>query len=97
MYPGYSPYTVYDLGGSGSGYSSRAAPTYEQLGRNWGQDLRQEIVSWDQFVAHMESLSGASPEARDEFRRGFASTYGSNADAAFNKALEAAQVTAPPP
>jgi hypothetical protein len=57
--------------------------------------LRQEIVPWEQFVSYVKSLAGASAEARDEFRRGFASTYGSNAEAAFNKAMEAAHATEP--
>ena len=107
--PGYSPYTVYDLGGStpaapaagpaggGAGTASAPALTYYQIGHNWGQDLRQDIASWDQFRDFMKkSLANVSNAARDDFRRGFVDSYGTNGSAAFDKALDQAGLAVPP-
>ena len=64
---------------------------YYQLGSQWAQDLRRNIVTWDQFIAYMkDSILPAMPSDEAEFRRGFLSAYGSNAEAAFNKAAEQA-------
>jgi len=97
-YPGYYPYTVYDLGNqnSGTGSANQPATTYYQLGHHWAQDLRQDIVTWDQFVASVQKwLTDATPGAREEFRRVFASAYGTNGDAALDKALVQAGLLTP--
>ncbi len=106
-YPLYYPtYPVYSGNNDNSGYSyppyqppvSRAAPPTSsafQLGHDWGQDVRSDIVTWDQFVAYVrQNLLSASATDRDEFRRGFVSSYGTNGETAFDKAWQAAQ---PPP
>jgi hypothetical protein len=62
-----------------------------RAGRDWGQDLRRDVATWDQFVDYLRAyIVNASVGVRDEFRRGFAVGYGSNADAAFDKGLDQA-------
>jgi len=75
---------------------------YGQLGTDWGQDLRREIVTWGQFVQYLRAtILTAAAAARDEFRRGFIASYGLNAEAAFDQALRQASgpkiITMPPP
>ncbi len=77
-------------------------PGYSRLGNDWGQDLRREIVTWDQFVDYVRAtVLTASSSARDEFRRGFIASYGINAAAAFDLALRQAGgpkiIILPPP
>lgn len=74
---------------------------YGQLGTDWGQDLRREIVTWGQFVQYLRAtVLTASAAARDEFRQGFIASYGLNAEAAFDEALRQASgpkiITMPP-
>jgi hypothetical protein len=58
------------------------------LGEHWGQDLRREVVTWDQFVAYVhDRVATADAVEREEFRRGFVAGYGINAASAFAKAL----------
>lgn len=107
-YPIYSPtYPVYGGAYSTPGYAyppyqqpsySPTPPTSNayQLGHDWGQDVRSDIVTWDQFVAYVrQNLLNASATDRDDFRRGFVSSYGTNGEAAFDRAWQAAQQ--PPP
>ena len=69
-----------------------AAKKFETLGRDWAQDLRRDIVTWNQFVAYVkENLIKASAVDRDEFRHGFTENYGQNGDAALALALKQAQ------
>ncbi len=71
------------------------SPADYERGREWGQDLRREIVSWEVFVEFLRAnIVGASPVVFSEFRRGFIVGYGENALAAFDKAMQQA---APPP
>ena len=91
----YYPPSVPDSNGSSATYSapttSRSSTT---VGHDWAQDLRLDIVTWDQFITYMKTnLASASVGARDEFRRGFVSAYGDNGDAAFAKALKDANVS----
>ncbi len=72
-----------------------ASSTY-LVGFNWGQDLRRDKVTWDQFVDYVQNdlLQGPASAALD-FHRGFVVGYGTNGEAAFAKAVTAAQQTSP--
>jgi hypothetical protein len=76
--------------------SAQAAPNYNELGTAWGQDLRREIVTWDQFVAYLKAYSVTAPPAgQADFRDGFIDGYGINAGAAYDKAAAQAAGTTP--
>jgi hypothetical protein len=94
----YSPYTVYDSGSPppAAGSSSQQPSTYYQLGHDWGQDLRQDVVTWAQFVDYLKNtFPEASSTKLQEFRRGFLSSYGMNAVFAFDRALSQAGLVDP--
>ncbi len=81
--PSAVPATVYP--------PARPVSIYRQYGSEWAQDLRRDIVTWDQFVQYMKAyILTSSADARDEFRQGFIASYGTNAVAAFDKAMEQA-------
>lgn len=63
-----------------------------RMGQSWAQDLRNDVVTWEQFVDHLRSsvVRGTSQEYA-EFRSGFLAAYGVNAEAALNKAYQAAR------
>lgn len=85
---GYVPSTDADTG--------QSAPEYSDLGASWGQDLRREIVTWDQFVAYLEAyIVTAPPSAQADFREAFISAYRINGAAAYDKA--AAEAAGKPP
>jgi hypothetical protein len=75
------------------------SPSYGELGQQWGQDLRREIVTWDEFVDYVRTyIVIAPPEAQAEFREAFIASYGINGTAAYDKAAEqAAQPSAQGP
>jgi hypothetical protein len=74
---------------------SRDTREYYQRGQDWAQDLRRDVVTWEQFVAYLRSdVVNATETQRNEFRRGFVAGYGANADAALDKAM---QETGSPP
>jgi len=74
--------------------AAQAAPSYGDLGWGWGQDLRRDIVTWDQFVAHLRTyIVTAPPAAQADFREGFISSYGVNGAAAYDKAAAQAAGT----
>jgi|ERR1051326_3910110 hypothetical protein len=94
-YPTYSYGATYSYYPSSSYSSSYASPPakvdYWQLGHDWGQDLRQEVVGRDQFVDYVKAyIANARGSDRGEFRRGFITGYGVNAEAAFDKAMRQA-------
>jgi hypothetical protein len=93
----YYPPVVSCGNGSSATYSAPATSrSSTTVGHDWAQDLRLDIVTWDQFVAYVKTnLASASVGARDDFRRGFVSAYGDNGDAAFAKALKDANVSGP--
>ncbi len=70
---------------------------FYQSGRDWGQDLRRAVTTWETFVYHVKSyIAKAAPALRAEFRRGFIESYGLNAEAAFDKAMQTAVAAAQP-
>jgi hypothetical protein len=76
--------------GTGGG-AVQAAPSYGELGRQWGQDLRREVAAWDDFVDYLRTyIIVAAPEVQAEFREAFIASYGINGAAAYDKAAQQA-------
>lgn len=72
--------------------AARQEPSYASLGRDWARDLRNDVATWEQFVAWLRAnLVRAPANAYAEFREGFLAAYGVNAEAAFNKAYAEAR------
>ncbi|HUJ09992.1 MAG TPA: hypothetical protein VL171_08195 [Verrucomicrobiae bacterium] len=70
---------------------SEAPSSYADVGREWGQDLRREVATWDQFVDYLRSyIVGAPPAAQADFREAFIASYGINGAAAYDKAAQQA-------
>lgn len=61
-------------------------------GHDWAKDLRDDIVTRDEFVNYLKkNISKASSADYNEFRRGFIDAYGVNGEAAFTKAYNQAR------
>jgi hypothetical protein len=89
---GYSSTSTYVP--SVEGDDSATSSSYAEAGLEWGQDLRREIVTWDQFVDYVRGyIVGAPPAAQADFREAFIESYGINGAAAYDKA--AAQAVGP--
>ena len=100
-YPYYydaRPAVVYDNAGYvplGEEGGVQAAPSYGEVGRQWGQDLRRDVVAWDQFVDYLRVyIINADPAAQADFREAFIASYGINGAAAYDKAADQAAQTA---
>jgi hypothetical protein len=80
---------------SAGGGAVQGALSYGDLGWEWGQDLRREVATWDDFVDYVRTyIIIASPQAQAEFREAFIASYGINGAAAYDKAAQqAAQTT----
>jgi len=96
----------YDSGASTAPYvddngdeAAQTAPSYGELGQEWGQDLRREVATWDDFVDYLRTyIVVAPPDSQAEFREAFVASYGINGAAAYDKAAqEAAQSSTPDP
>ena len=73
------------------GDASDAPSSYADTGRQWAQDLRREVVTWDQYVDYVRSyIVAAPPAAQADFREAFIDSYGINGAAAYDKAAEQA-------
>ena len=92
---GYVPMVDDNSGGSGQ---DQGNSNYADVGREWAQDLRREVATWDQFVDYLRSyIVGAPPAAQADFREAFIDSYGVNGAAAYDKgASQAAKLTSPP-
>jgi hypothetical protein len=95
------PAPTYSYGDNTQGY---AYPEYDRrdyltLGHDSGKALRLQKVSRDWLVEYLRAyIINAPPSARDDFRRGFISGYGDDAESVLKKATEEArQQIAPPP
>src|ERR1017187_1590942 len=76
--------------------AAQPASDYSDLGASWGQDLRREIVTWDQFVAYLKAyVVTAPPSAQADFREAFIGTYRINGAAAYDKAASEAVGNSP--
>jgi hypothetical protein len=65
---------------------------YFELGHDWAKDLRQDIATWDQFIDYLRAnVAKNSTQNYNEFRQGFISAYGVNAESAFDKAFQQAR------
>jgi len=60
---------------------------YSDVGTSWGQDLRREVATWNQFVAYLKAyIVTAPPSAQGDFREAFINAYHINGAAAYDKA-----------
>ena len=76
---------------SAQGYDIAYEDDSWKRGRDWGQDLRRDIVTFEDFIAYLAQEILAAPEAvRNQFANGFVEGYGQNADKALAKAIESA-------
>ena len=101
-YPGYyySGYYSYDPGYSpsslGQAYSP-SGPSYDELGRFWGRNLKNRTGTQEQLVAFMRSdLLKASETSQNLFRGGFLKTYKDGLPA-LNRAIGEAKGSPPEP
>jgi hypothetical protein len=77
---------------------AQAGADYGDVGMSWGQDLRREVVTWDQFVAYLKAyIVTAPPSAQADFREAFIGAYRINGDAAYDKAAAEAAGNLPQP
>lgn len=78
--------------------TSQETSQYSDLGWSWGQDLRREVATWDQFVAYLKTYIVTAPaSAQADFREAFIDAYQLNGAAAYDKAAtEAAGRSARP-
>jgi hypothetical protein len=68
------------------------AASSDVLGYHWARDLRQDIATWDGFVAYVKAhVLEADPKLQLEFERGFVHGYGVNGVEAFDKAMSDAR------
>lgn len=73
-------------------YTSAPESSFYRLGHDWAKDLRDDVISRDQLVSYLRShVVRASTADYNEFRRGFIAAYGSNGEAAFDKAYQQAR------
>jgi hypothetical protein len=98
LYPtddGYAPPMDSGVGDSGA---NQGTSQFSDLGASWGQDLRLDVASWDQFVAYLRAYIVTAPGwAQAEFRAAFISTYRLNGATAYDKAAaEAAGIPTAP-
>lgn len=103
-YPYYyaTPLPTYDSGyPADTGYvplaeegDAQVAASYGEVGRLWGQDLRREIATWEQFVDYLRAyIINAAPVAQADFREAFIVSYGLNGAAAYDKGADQAAGT----
>jgi len=95
-YPGYYGYgPSYSPSGMGQAYSP-SGPSYDELGRFWGKNLKHGTATRDQFVAFLQTdLLKASAAGRALFQGGFLKTYGKDGAPILNRALDDARATMP--
>jgi hypothetical protein len=76
--------------------SSPETSAYSDLGLSWGQDLRREVATWNQFVDYLrEYVINAPASSQADFREAFIGAYRLNGASAYDKA--AAQAAGLPP
>lgn len=77
-----------DTADKSKAYAISYEDEYYKLGRDWGQDLRRDVVKFDEFVVFVHKKIVAAPESlRFQFRRGFENGYGQHAEEALAKAF----------
>ena len=92
---GYVPAQTSDTTDTGT---AETAPDFNDLGASWGQDLRRDVVTWNQFVAYLKAyVITAPPEAQADFREAFINAYRINGAAAYDKAAAEAAGISPQP
>lgn len=89
-YYNYNPPAYYYRGGAPD-YREYDGRDYLTLGHDSGKALRLKTVSRDWLVEYLRAyIINAPPSVRDDFRRGFISGYGEDAEAVLKKAAEEA-------
>lgn len=93
---GYVPVVEDSAADSGS---SQEVSAFSDLGLSWGQDLRREVATWNQFVDYLRTYVITAPaSAQADFREAFISAYRLNGASAYDKAAaEAAGIPSVPP
>jgi hypothetical protein len=67
--------------------SSQDTSAFSDLGLSWGQDLRREVATWNQFVDYLRAYVVTAPaSAQADFREAFISAYRLNGATAYDKA-----------
>jgi len=94
----YGPRYYYDYGppssynAPASGYAGYDGRSYLTLGHDAGKGLKTSRVTWDWFVEYLQAYIINAPSwARDDFRRGFISGYGDDAESTFKKGFQQAR------
>jgi hypothetical protein len=65
---------------------------FYKLGHDWANDLRRDIVTWDQFIDFLRvNIVPATITNYDAFRNGFLPAYGIHGAEAFDNAFRLAQ------
>ena len=76
--------------------SSQQISAYSDLGLSWGQDLRREVATWNQFVGYLRAyIINAPASAQADFREPSINAYRLNGATAYDKA--AAETAGIPP
>lgn len=91
---------AYYYGDSTPGYPQYDGRSYLMLGHDAGKALKSKTASMDWFVEYLRAyIINAPASARDDFRRGFISGYGENAESVFKKATQDTRQrdSSPPP
>ncbi len=92
---GYVPAADSSAADSGA---SQGTSEYSDLGSSWGQDLRREVATWNQFVAYLRAYIVTAPaSAQAGFREAFISAYRLNGATAYDKAAAEAAGIPPAP
>src|ERR1035437_10386444 len=92
---GYPADTGYvPLAEGDTGDTAETAANYGEVGQQWGQDLRRDVATWEQFVHYLNAyIINAAPAAQADFREAFVASYGLNGAAAYDKGADQAAGT----
>ena len=90
--PVAAPVPTVTMASSAQAISAPLPPGYSRQGHDWAKDLRDDVVTRDEFINYLRSnIVNASSSNFSEFRNGFITAYGVNGDAAFDKAFQKAK------
>ena len=93
--PGYYYYSdpsASSYNGPTPAYAGYDGRSYLTLGHDAGKGLKTNRVTWDWFVEYLQAYIVNAPSwARDDFRRGFISGFGDDAESAYKKGFQQAR------
>jgi hypothetical protein len=76
-------------------YSEPYGLSYDELGKQWGKDLKRGTVTMEQFVAFLQAQVADVPDPlRTDFEHGFRKGYGKKGAAVFAQAMNQAKESA---